>query len=38
MLFESIDRLGKRTYKAVKWLLTAISGVLTTGFILILET
>lgn len=38
MLFESIDRLGKKAYTSLKWLLTAVSGVLTTGLIVVLES
>ena len=38
MLFKSIDKLSKRTFAALKWLMTALSGVITTGVILILES
>jgi hypothetical protein len=38
MLFRSIDQLSKRAFTRVKWLLTAISGALTTGLIIILES
>ena len=38
MLFKAIDQLGDRAFKKVKWLLTALSGVLTTGLIIVLES
>lgn len=38
MLFKAIDRLSSRAFKRVKWLLTALSGALTTGVIIILES
>jgi len=38
MLFKSIDQLSNRTFTKVKWLLTALSGALTTGLIIILES
>jgi hypothetical protein len=38
MLFKPVEKLSKRTFAAFKWLLTAVSGVVTTGFILILES
>lgn len=38
MLLKSLDQLSKRTYVALKWLLTAVSGVITTGLILVLES
>ena len=38
MLSKSIDRLSNRAFKKVKWLLTALSGALTTGLIIILES
>jgi hypothetical protein len=37
-MFKSIDRMGRKAFNALKWLLTAVSGVVTTGFILVLET
>jgi hypothetical protein len=37
-MFKSIDKMSKSAFKAFKWLLTAVSGVVTTGFILVLET
>ena len=38
MLFKLIDRLSKRAFNTLKWLLTAISGFLTTWAIVILES
>jgi hypothetical protein len=37
-MFNTIDRMSRSAFKAFKWLLTAVSGVITTGFILALET
>ena len=38
MSYKSIDRVSRRTFSAMKWLLTAVSGVFTTGFIIMLES
>lgn len=38
MLYELIDKLKNKTYTTMKWLLTAVSGVITTGLIVFLET
>jgi len=38
MLFKVIDRLSHRAFARVKWLLTALSSVLTTGLIVMLES
>jgi hypothetical protein len=38
MLFKAIDRLSNRAFHAVKWFLTAVSGMLTTWLIIALET
>jgi len=38
MLFKLIDRLSNRAFNTIKWLLTAISGFLTTWAIVILES
>ena len=38
VLFKSIDTMSRKTFAAIKWLLTAISGALTTGLIVILES
>ena len=38
MLFKAIDRLSSNAFKKVKWLLTALSGALTTGLIIMLES
>jgi len=38
MLFKAIDQLSNRAFTKVKWLLTALSGVLTTGLIILLES
>ena len=38
MIFKAIDRLSRRAFVMVKWLLTALSGVLTAGLIVILES
>jgi len=38
MIFETIDRLSNRAFAKVKWLLTALSGILTTGLIVVLES
>jgi hypothetical protein len=38
MLIKAIDRLNNRTFTKVKWLLTALSGILTTSLIVMLES
>lgn len=38
MSFSVIDKLSCRTLAALKWSLTALSGVVTTGMIVILES
>jgi hypothetical protein len=38
MLFKFIDRLSNRAFHAVKWFLTAVSGLLTSLLIIALET
>lgn len=38
MLFKFIDRLGNRAFNTLKWLLTALSGLLTTWAIIIMES
>lgn len=38
MLIKKIDNLSNRAFTKVKWLLTALSGVLTTGLIVVLES
>ncbi len=38
MLIKVIDRLSNRTFAKVKWLLTALSGVVTTSLIVMLES
>ena len=38
MLFKAIDRLSNRAFNAVKWFLTALSGILTSLLIIALET
>ena len=38
MLFKMIDNLSNRAFAKVKWLLTVVSGVLTTSLIVILES
>ena len=38
MLIKAIDRLSNQTFTKVKWLLTALSGVLTTSVIVMLES
>lgn len=38
MIFKTIDRLSNRAFAKVKWLLTALSGILTTGLIVVLES
>ncbi len=37
MLFELLDKLNINTFSIIKWILTGLSGLLTTGFILMLE-
>jgi len=37
MFFTNLDKLSNRTFAAIKWTLTALSGLLTTGLIVILE-
>ena len=38
MLIKMIDNLSNRAFAKVKWLLTALSGALTTGLIVVLES
>lgn len=38
MLFKMIDKMSHRTFARVKWLLTALSGALTAGLIVVLES
>jgi hypothetical protein len=38
MLFKWIDKLGNKAFSAVKWILTSLSALLTSGFIIILES
>lgn len=38
MLIKAIDRLSNRAFAKIKWLLTALSGALTTGLIVVLES
>ena len=38
MLIKAIDRLNNRAFAKVKWLLTVLSGVLTTSLIIMLES
>ena len=38
MLIKLIDNLGSRAFAKVKWLLTALSGALTTSLIVMLES
>jgi hypothetical protein len=38
MLIKMIDNLSSRAFAKVKWLLTALSGVLTTSMIVMLES
>ena len=38
MFFKTIEKMSQRAFKRTKWLLTALSGALTTGFIFILES
>ena len=38
MLLKAIDQLSDRTFKKAKWLLTTLSGALTTGLIIVLES
>ena len=38
MLFKMIDKMSQRTFAKVKWLLTALSGTLTAGLIVALES
>ena len=38
MLFKSIDKLSNRAFAAVKWFMTAFSGLLTAGLIFMLES
>ena len=37
MSVKIIDKLNNKTFSAMKWFLAMLSGLLTTGFILILE-
>lgn len=36
-MFKTLDKLSERVFSAVKWALTALSGIFTTGLILALE-
>jgi hypothetical protein len=38
MLIKMIDNLSRRAFNRVKWILTAISGLLTTSLIIMLES
>jgi hypothetical protein len=38
MLFEKIDNMSKLAFARTKWLLTALSGALTAGLIVVLES
>ena len=38
MLIRTTDSLSNRTFEIVKWSLTAFSGLLTTGLIILLES
>lgn len=38
MLFKMIDKMSRRTFARVKWLLTVLSGTLTAGLIVVLES
>ncbi len=38
MLFKMIDKMNHRAFARVKWLLTAFSGALTAGLIIVLES
>ena len=38
MLFNMIDKMSQRTFAKAKWLLTALSGALTAGLIVVLES
>jgi len=38
MLIKMIDNLSNRAFAKVKWLLTALSGALTTSLIVVLES
>lgn len=35
---KSTEKVQKNVHNTIKWLLTSLSGALTTGFILMLET
>lgn len=37
MFFKFVDKLGNKTFAMIKWFLTALSGLLTTGLIVMLE-
>lgn len=37
MLFKLLDKLNSNTFSLIKWILTGLSGLLTTGLILMLE-
>jgi len=38
MLPDRLEKMSNRTFTAIKWALTAMSGVITTGLIMVLET
>lgn len=37
MLFKTIEKMSEQAFARTKWLLTALSGAITTGFIIVLE-
>ena len=38
MLFRWVDKLGNKAFNGVKWFLTSMSALLTSGLIIILES
>ena len=38
MINNKIGKINNKAFASIKWMLTALSGLLTTGFIIILET
>ncbi len=37
-MFKWLDNLGRKAFERVKWAMTALSGALTTGLIISLES
>ena len=38
MIFKKIEKISQHAFETIKWLLTVLSGALTTGLIIMLES